>query len=187
MNVYDFDKTIYKHDSTADFFIYSIFRHPRILCLIPSIIAGFVRFYILKKGTKTEFKTKIMRFVKHIDFEKDINDFWDKKIKYIKDFYYKTQRDDDVIISASPRFILEPVCKMLKINNLICSEVDSETGCFLRENCHGKEKVKRFREIYKDAKIDEFYSDSFSDTPLAEISQKAYMVKGEKLTPWIFK
>ena len=44
----------------------------------------------------------------------------------------------------------------------------------------------RFREIFADAEIDKFYSDSYSDTPLAEISNKAYIVKGEELLPWDF-
>lgn len=187
MNVYDFDKTIYRNDSTADFFVYSLLRYPKILTLLPEIGIGFVKFYILKKGTKTQFKRRIMRFVKYIDLENDIESFWDKKIKYIKDFYRENQKDDDVIISASPRFILEPVCKRLGINNLICSEVDDATGDFEKENCHGKEKVVRYREIFGNTKVDEFYSDSYSDTPLAEIAQKAYIVKGDKITPWKFK
>ena len=33
-------------------------------------------------------------------------------------------------------------------------------------------------------KIEEFYSDSRADTPLAEIAQKAFLVKGERLENW---
>lgn len=35
--------------------------------------------------------------------------------------------------------------------------------------------------------IDEFYSDSHSDDPLARLAKQAFLVKGEKLTPWEFK
>ena len=84
MNVYDFDKTIYKNDSTADFFLYCLRKHPRIICTIPSICAGFAKHYIFKRCTKTQFKEKIFNFVKYIDYEKDITDFWNKNKKKIK-------------------------------------------------------------------------------------------------------
>jgi len=79
MNVYDFDKTIYKNDSTADFFLYCLRKHPRIIGILPSICAGFVKYYIFRKGTKTQFKEKIFKFVNYIDYEKDIREFWNKK------------------------------------------------------------------------------------------------------------
>jgi hypothetical protein len=49
--------------------------------------------------------------------------------------------------------------------------------------CLSKEKVRLFRERY-DGEIDSFYSDSHSDDPLARISKKAYLVKGDELTEW---
>ncbi|MBF1089242.1 MAG: haloacid dehalogenase-like hydrolase, partial [Solobacterium sp.] len=33
-------------------------------------------------------------------------------------------------------------------------------------------------------KIENFYSDSYSDTPLARIAENAYLVKGDNLLPW---
>ena len=187
MNVYDFDKTIYNGDSTADFFLYCLKKHPKIAILFPSILAGFVKFYVLKIGTKTQFKQKIMRFVKYIDYKKDIEDFWNKKESGIKDFYKAQQKEDDIIISASPYFVVEPMCKTLGIKHIICSPVDKTNGDYTGENCHGKEKVVQFNIKFPDSTIDEFYSDSYSDTPLAEIANKAYMVKGDKITPWKFR
>ena len=46
MNVYDFDKTIYDGDSTADFYIFSLKRHKKILLLAPSLIGAFLKFYV---------------------------------------------------------------------------------------------------------------------------------------------
>ncbi len=187
MNVYDFDNTIYKGDSTTDLFLYSLRKHPKILKLLPGIFSGFIKFYIFKKGTKTQFKQKIMYFVKYIDYKKDIEDFWSKKRKNIKDFYINQQHSDDVIISASPYFVIEPVCRKLGIKHIICSPVNKDSGEYYGENCHGKEKVSRFYKEFSEGKIDKFYSDSYSDTPLAEISKEAYMVKGSKILPWKFK
>ncbi len=155
MNVYDFDKTIYDGDSTADFYLFSLGRHKKILTLAPSLFGAFVRFY-------------------------------ETHIQKIKAFYLAQQREDDVIISASPLFLLQPVCERLGIRCLMASNVDPHTGAYDGVNCHGEEKVRRFREIFGDSGIDEFYSDSYSDTPLAKLAEKAYIVKGEQLSEWQF-
>ena len=114
------------------------------------------------------------RFLTYCDTEKDVNDFWKEYIGNIKPFYLEQKKDDDVIISASPEFLLKPVCKRLKIKNLMASKVDMHSGKYSGVNCHGKEKVKRFYEAFPDGKIDNFYSDSYSDSPLAEIAEKSF-------------
>lgn len=184
MNVYDFDKTIYDGDSTVDFYFYSIKRQPNLLRFLPSQAVVFVK-YLFKSITKTEAKEQVFKMFSGIkDIDSYITDFWDKNRHKIKDFYNSTHLDTDVIISASPEFLLEPICKELKINKLLASRVDKKTGKYTGENCYGKEKVKRFYEVYKDEKIDTFYSDSLSDTPLKEISKNAYIVKKDKLIEW---
>lgn len=186
MNVYDFDKTIYKSDSTADFYLFSLRRHPKILALLPSLLKAYLRFYLFRKGSKTEFKEKMMRFVTKVNMEKDLEDFWETHKRKIKNFYIEQKQEDDVIISASPRFLLEPICRELGIKHLLASEVSPKTGEFSGLNCHGEEKVRRFRKVFQNAQIGEFYSDSYSDTPLARISTTAFIVKGDKINPWKF-
>ena len=186
MNAYDFDKTIFDGDSTANFYIFSLKRHKKIALLFPSLITAFLKFYVFKRGTKTQFKEKMYRFLQFCDIEKDVADFWDINESKIKDFYYTQKKEDDVIISASPVFLLTPICNKLGIKNLIASEVDSKSGKYNGINCHGKEKVRRFREIFGNAEIEEFYSDSFSDTPMAEIAEKAFMIKCTKIFDWKF-
>lgn len=186
MNAYDFDKTIYDGDSTADFYLFCLKKHKSILLLAPSLLFAFCRFYVFKKGTKTEFKEKMYRFLTKCNTENDVAEFWDKNCDKIKDFYIKQKKSDDVIISASPEFLLAPICRKLGIKHLIASKVDSKSGKYSGVNCHGKEKVRRFYEEFKDGEVDEFYSDSLSDTPMAEISKKAFLVKGNKITEWEF-
>ena len=187
MNVYDFDKTIYDGDSTAHFYLFCLKRHKKILVLFPSLAKAFLSFYVFKKGNKTQFKETMYRFLTFCDIEKDLQDFWSSHKHNIQQFYIETQKEDDVIISASPEFLLEPICKELGIKYLMASRVDRKSGKYNGLNCHGKEKVKRFYEKFKNGKIDEFYSDSYSDTPLAEIADKAFIVKKNKLSNWIFK
>lgn len=184
MNAYDFDKTIYKNDSSTDFIIFCLFRHPASFCRIPSIFTGFVKFYIFKKGRKEDFKEKVFGILKYCELSEDVPDFWEKNRKKIKGFYLKQKRDDDVIISASPRFLLEPICKELNIKHLICTEVKPDDGKFLSPNCWGEEKTVRFKEQFGDTEIQEFYSDSLSDTPMAKLSVTAFLVKGERILPW---
>lgn len=186
MNVYDFDNTIYDSDSTFDFYIFCLKKHKKIIKLFPSLSGAFLKYYVLKKGTKTQFKEKMYRFLALIDTEKEVELFWKTHSKNIKSWYYKNQKADDIIISASPEFLLKPICKQLGIKHLIASKVSPADGKYSGINCHGKEKVRLFREQFDD-EIDEFYSDSYSDTPLAEISKQAYMVKKDKISKWNFK
>ncbi len=186
MNVYDFDNTIYDGDSTFDFYIFSLKRHKKILFTIPSLIKSLLKFYLFKKGTKTELKQVMFRFLRYVNYPVDLEDFWKKHKKNIKEWYLNQQKNNDVVISASPEFLLQPICKELKIRYLFASIVDKNTGIYTGENCHGKEKVRVFRTAFKDIQIEEFYSDSKSDTPLAKISNKAFLVHGNNIKPWKF-
>ena len=62
--------------------------------------------------------------------------------------------------------------------------MNQRTGKIIGENCRGEEKVKRFRELYKDQQIDQFYSDSKSDTPLKKLAVIAYLVKKNQIIDW---
>lgn len=186
MNVYDFDKTIYDGDSTMDFYIFCLKKHRKMIWLIPSLAKAYIKFYIFRKGNKTEMKEVMYRFISLIDTENEVKEFWNTHNKKIKKWYYDTHKGDDIIISASPVFLLEPICRELKIKHLIASDVSPVDGKYSGINCHGKEKVRLFKEKYN-GEIDDFYSDHYCDTPLAEISKQAYMVKKNKITPWKFK
>ena len=185
MNVYDFDKTIYEHDSTLDFYLYCLKKHKKVILHIPSLFFSFIRFYVFKSGTKTRFKEKMYSFLKECDTENDVRLFWKKNKKYIKKWYQNQKNDTDIIISASPVFLLKPICDELGVR-LIASNVSPADGKTDGENCYHDEKVRRLKKEYGDVSIDEFYSDSYSDTPLAKISKKAFIVKGDELIPWNF-
>lgn len=186
MNVYDFDKTIYYNDSTSDFYVFCLKRHPSIIKHFPKTMWAYIK-YLLRINTKTRFKEVMYEFLREVDIEKDLPDFWESHKKGIKSFYLNQMQQDDVIISASPEFLLKPICSEIGVNYLMASVVDPKTGKYTGINCHGKEKVRRYREVFGKTKIDEFYSDAYCDTPLAEIAEKSFMVKGDKVSPWKFK
>ena len=187
MNVFDFDGTIYDGDSSKDFFFYCLKKYPKTRAKIfPVMIYGMG--FGLKMVKKKTFKQKLFSIVTKIpDIDKAVLDFWQEHRKNIKKWYMEMKDSTDIIISASPEFLLEPICTELGVECMMATKVDKKTGLFEGENCHGKQKVTRLYERYPEAHIDGFYSDMYCDTPLALLAQKAYMVKKESLTPWKFK
>lgn len=183
MNVYDFDKTIYINDSSVDFIKSLYFKKPYLIftCGFKSLIAGIK--YFLHLYSKEDAKEVFFSILKHFNNREDIiNEFWDKHQNGIKEFYLKQKRDDDLIISASPLFLIEPICKRLKIN-YIASPLNLETIKYEGKNCYGEEKVIQFKKYYN-KEIEEFYSDSLSDSPLALIAKKAYLVSKSNIKEW---
>lgn len=184
MNIYDFDETIYDSDSTKDFYFYCLRRYPKMLFSVPPMFWAFL-LYILGVKTKTRFKEKMYGFLRYIpDIDSTLCDFWDKNEYKVKQWYKERHKDSDIIISASPEFLLKPICKRLGIKSLIASRVDKNTGIYTGENCWGEEKVLRLRTEFPEAVCEEFYSDSLSDTPLAGIAGMAKIIRGNELIEW---
>ena len=184
MNVYDFDNTLLKGDSTARFFAYCLGRYPRMWLDIPAQAANGLLF-ALRLRQKQPFKQRMLHFLALIgDVDEAVDAFWRKNFSRIKAWYPPRHRPDDVVISASPELLIRPACEKLDIRCVMGSPVDKRTGRFLGPNCHGQEKVARFHARFPGAGIEEFYSDSHSDDPLAALAERAYLVKGERLLPW---
>jgi len=183
MNVYDFDGTIYAGDSTVDFFLYSVKKNPLLLRYLPKQAWGFL-LYICKRISKTQMKAYFFSFLKGIDCQSAVDSFWEQHQDKIYDWYLNQQKQDDMIISASPEFLLKPVCARMGINHLIASEVDPHTGMFTGENCRGQEKVRRLAAEFNVSHIDRFYSDSRSDLPLASIADEAFLVERGVVKEW---
>lgn len=184
INVYDFDGTIYSGDSTVDFYFYCLLHNKKILKKIPLQLKG-IMLYILKRISKKQLKEYFYTFLQEIpDVDKTVKNFWEIKQKNIKQWYLEKKKPEDIVISASPTFLLKPICLQLGIRDILASIVDKKSGKYIGENCKGKEKVTRFFKKFPGETIEEFYSDTDSDEPLAYIAQKSYRVKGEKITEW---
>lgn len=184
MNVYDFDKTIYDGDSTLDFYKFSLKKKPSLIRFLPVQVMGFIK-YMFGLCPKLEFKEKFYSFLKGIDdTDSFIDEFWDRNQCKIKKWYLDSQKDDDLIISASPTFLLENICRRIRIKHLIASEVNKNSGVCEGENCYGEQKVVRLREVFRDHKIDKFYSDSLSDAPLSLLAQERFIVSGNNIVKW---
>lgn len=184
MNVYDFDKTVYKGDSSIHFYFYCLRKSPKLLLYLPKQMWGIALHRIGVIST-TNMKERFFSFLTSIpDIDLLVNRFWEISIKNISDWYLQQKGIDDIIISASPAFLLKPICKTLNITNLIATNMDPHTGEISGENCKGVEKVRRFCILYSKEQIECFYSDSISDAPFAMLAKRAFLVKKNKIVPW---
>lgn len=184
MNVYDFDNTIYQGDSTVDFVLYCWGHDFRTLLSLPrTAVCGLL--YLLHIMPKKTFKQNLYHMFVFLDDRKGtLNAFAESHRDKIKPWYRSAQRPDDLVISASPQFLIERLCEQAGIGQVLASPVDYVTGRYHGANCHGQEKVRRFHEKYGNAAIGSFYSDSRSDAPLAHLAAHAYLVHGSRLEPW---
>ena len=183
-NIYDFDKTIYKKDSTIDFFKFCLKKRPSIIKYL-FILLWYFFLYVICVIDKTKFKSKFFVFLKAFDnIDQVVSEFWKEKKQNIAEWYEKQHQENDIVISASPYFLLKPICDELHIKHLVASNVDSKTGQFLDKNCYGEEKITQLKEIIGDVEINEFYSDSYSDQPLADVSKNPFIVKHGKVHRW---
>ncbi|KJZ85235.1 Phosphoserine phosphatase [Clostridium sp. IBUN22A] len=184
MNVYDFDKTIYDGDSTLDFYFFSLKKSPMLIRFLPIQIIGFIK-YMFGMYSKLQFKEKFYSFLKGIkDVDSMVELFWNENQDKIKDWYLKSKEESDVIISASPEFLLNTICRRIGIKHLIASEVNKDTGICEGENCYGEEKVLRFKKYFEKGEIKKFYSDSLSDAPISLMASERYIVFNKNILPW---
>lgn len=181
MNVYDFDGTIFPTDCSIDFCIWCMNRHPKMWFTFgPKAIINLV---LRKLGilSESQMQLKFFRYLMLIDdFDDQIKLYWDKNEKRIAAWYLAQKRPDDLIISASPDCIIGPIAKRLGVN-FMASEFDREFGVFTNNLMYAREKAKYIFD-HGFPKIDNFYSDSLADTPLALCAEKAYLVKNNATT-----
>ncbi|GHU75140.1 haloacid dehalogenase [Clostridia bacterium] len=189
MNVYDFDGTIYAGDSTLDFTLHCILRQPWMLRALPdwarALAIAFNESRISPHAwDKTACKEHFYAYLPLLrNLPQTLGQFWSTHERKLYGWYLNQKRDDDIIISASPRFLLQPICDKLGLT-LIASEVDPATGRCTHANCHGPVKVECFRAVNPDALVDAFYSDSTSDLPMARLARRAYFVHSGIITDW---
>lgn len=185
MNVYDFDKTIFYPDSMIQFTFFCIRRHPKLIfTYLPGLLSSLVKNALGKEKT-VRLHARLNSVIKYLpDPDTDIAAYWKRYGKNISPWYLKQKRSDDLIISASPEYLLRPMTDKLGVN-LVGTIVDRDTGVMIGNVRLAKEKAKYIIDMDMPV-IDKFYSDSLSDSPIALLAEEAYLVvdKAQKPIPW---
>ena len=186
MNCYDFDQTVFFPDSSYLFVMHCLRHYPRsVLRALPgACFAGALK--LLSLCETRVLKEKLFSFLPYLDdIDRIVEEFWAEYFeKGISEWYLLEKRDDDVIISASPDFLLRPAAEKLGVR-LIATRMDRHTGRILGNNCHDYEKVTRFYREYPGEHVDAFYSDSITDFPMARLAERAYLIlERGVMRPW---
>ncbi len=181
MNVYDFDGTIFYSDCSVGFAIWCMKRHPKLAAVyLPRVVKNLI-LYKTGKIPNHLMQRRMFSYLTMVDdFDVQIERYWDKYEKRISAWYLAQKKPDDLIISASPACIIGPIAERLGVR-FMASEYDREFGVFTNNLMYAKEKA-RYIFDHGFPKIENFYSDSLADTPLALCAEKAHLVTNNATT-----
>ncbi len=185
VNVYDFDNTIYDGETLVDFVLYFMRRDIKIWKYLPKLIVIALRdaLHLFTVEDAVDAYASFLEgyYVNAGDISDAVVDFWNKNEKKIKPWYAEVRRESDIIVSGTTDFILDEIMKRMGVKNYVGSSIDKQTGKF-RRLCFLDNKVKIFNELYPDAHIENFYTDSMNDKPMMDIADNVYLVKKNKIT-----
>ena len=180
MKVFDFDNTLYRGESSVEFSFYMIKHNKKILLHVPVILFSLIG-YKLCLLKKERLETIINNFFAAVldnteSYPEFIRQFWETRTDKFYTDMLKLIEPDDVIISASPIILLDGIREILNTENIVGTEVDLERKRITWFN-FGDNKVKRYKELYGDRKIDAFYTDSYNDKDMMDVSDEVFIVK----------
>lgn len=181
VNVYDFDHTIYDGDASRDFILYCILHSLRTWKYVPIQCFATIG-YAFRLLNRRQFKQLMFSFLRGLrDPEAYVDAFWKSHEHKVKTWYIAQKHPNDLIISASPEFLLRPLTVRLGLRPPIATIMDICTGHITGKNCRGAEKVKRLRLFDQSLVIESFYSDSMVDAPLLKLARHPYLVQKHTL------
>ena len=185
MNTYDFDQTVFQPDSSYCFVLYCMRHYPRaVFKVLPGTLWQFILYLRAGKKDAGKLKESLFSFLNRVDnIDRIVQEFWTENFERMEAWYLEQKRSDDLIISASPDFLLRPAAERLGVS-LIATPMNPYTGMIHGKNCHDEEKVRRFMEHYDRDSVENFYSDTLSDTPMAKLAARAWLVKDHHCFPW---
>ena len=184
IDLYDFDGTIFRGDSTRVFWLYCLRKKPALAKHLPRQLAALAMM-ACKRWDLTRGKGAFLRFVRDIDLESMAERFWAERRIQRRIAPWFERRDDalpTVIASASPEALLAPVARRYGVPHLIATRIDPRTGRLTSPNCKGEEKVERLREVLPEALVRAMYTDDMrADAPLLAMAQQKYIVRQGKV------
>lgn len=194
--LFDFDGTLYEHDSFTGFIFYSLGkRHilKRGLITLPWIMAYYLKLYPAHKMRPRLFKGMFKSVPQHQIKEKAesyaaqlVQALNPKLLNQLQK--HQAHGDDIVLVSASINIYLEAVCELLNID-LICSQVALEnsifSGEYLTADCSLYEKKQQIIKRYDLEQYNAIYAygNSYEDEPMLNLATYPYMVGTDQVLP----
>ena len=181
VNVYDFDKTIYDGKSCVDFFFFCLKKYPKIKkCALRNLFDLYKIEHNILDLEKS--KVNYCGFFSEVkDIQSVVEEFWDKYEHKIKSWYIKQKCEEDIIVTASPDFLIAPICKRLNLKNYIATTVDIKNGNIIKL-CFKKNKKILFKEKYSNVSVKACYTDNLEhDKELLSLAKEKYLVKKNKI------
>ena len=184
MNVFDFDNTIYRGESSVDLAIYMIRNNKRIILYLPKIFYNLIKYKLCIVNKKHTIDA-INDFMQNVLSGKEellgaVYGFWAKNRCKLDTNMLNRIKRSDVIITAGPDFLLNGIRDVLNTDNILCSSVDTEK-MKVRYLNFGSSKAKFYKKKYGNGRIDCFFTDSYNDKALMQLSEHVYIVKKGRL------
>jgi HAD superfamily hydrolase (TIGR01490 family) len=197
--IFDFDKTISKHDSYISFLMLALRSRPwRIFFSLhlPFMALFYVFGFLNNSSLKQIFLKAILRGAQRTAVS-DLCDLFVSKLLTSglhADALRTIKRHQDqghflILATASFDFYIEPVAKKLGFEQTICTKSewigDRLSGRISGKNCHGEIKrdvVALFLSEKNIAKYIIAYTDHYSDLPILLLSDEGYLVNPDRLT-----
>lgn len=182
--LFDFDGTISSRDSFLLFMWWM--DQKRLTSTMVRRLPQIVRFklqYMPNQHLKERFLTDMFAGLILESFRRDAERFCEQRLPRIirNDFWqrrewHQKQGHTLVVVTATPRVILEPWCRLHGMD-IIGSELEVDqngclTGRLAGKNCMGEEKVRRIREHYNLTAHPEVYAygDTAGDLPMLDLA-----------------
>ena len=180
MNAYDFDNTIYDGESIYDFFIFCLKKDIWLIKFLPLVSLRMIEYKLNLLKIEKIYETCeliINSFFKYSKFNYNelIKEFWIINHKKLKKQFIEMLKEDDLIITGCPNFLIDYIKDELKVKNIISTDFDLKTKK-VKFVCFGKNKVIAYNKEYKNKKINKFYTDSLSDIPFMKLAKEVYLV-----------
>jgi len=196
--LFDFDGTLYLHDSFTGFIFYALRkRHivKRGLQILPWIQAYYLKLYpahhMRPKLYVSMFKDSDAEEILHLaqDYAQQLMlKLNPKLLEQLRQ--HQELGHEVVLVSASLDLYLKPVCSYLNID-LICSEVEIKagkmTGFYQTPDCSNQQKKSRILEKYKLQDYAEIYAygNSEEDEEMLSLAHQRYLEGHDKQLPKI--
>jgi len=180
MDLFDFDGTLFAGETGTEFMRWLLSRDPAyrrffIFPLLGYLLYGLFPWH-LEWGKRVFFYP-----LSKLNYRPLIPLFWqemDAKGR-LADWFAPAENDRPcLVITASPRELVEPALVGRRACPLIATELNLETGRMEGHNNRHREKLRRFLAAYPAATVRRMYTDSPSaDAPLCEVAQEVWLVR----------